>query len=249
MLNGHHNLDAEHGIELIAYMYGELDQNSRTAFESHLAICDECAMELASFADARLGVIEWRREDFDHLATPVILLPESEPVAAFVDKPATAGVFAGLWESLLSWPVFARAGTGLAAAALLVGSVYFAAFSGGASNSEVAAVPTKEPVANELSQNELEQKAKAVIANGEPIVEAKRPNSVRSEKPSGRRLVPRTQFASSRSPQPSPAMIKSGQPKVHTATKRAPRLNNLDEEEDKSLRLADLFAEIGSSEE
>jgi hypothetical protein len=44
-------------------------------------------------------------------------------------------------------------------------------------------------------------------------------------------------------------MIKSGQPKVHTATKRAPRLNNLDEEEDKSLRLADLFAEIGSSEE
>jgi hypothetical protein len=247
MLNGHHNLDGEHGIELTAYMYGELDQNSRTAFESHLAVCDECAMELASFADARLGVIEWRREAFDHLATPVILLPESEPVAPFVDKPATAGGFVGLWESLLSWPV--RAGTGLAAAALLAGAVYFAAFSSGTSNGEVAAVPTNGPVAEKLPQIEPEQKTSAVISTGAPVVQPKRLSGVKSEKPIERRAARRIQLASSRTPGRSPAVIRSGQPKVQTATTRAPRLNNLDEDEDKSLRLADLFAEIGSSEE
>ena len=30
----------------------------------------ECAIELGAFADARLSIIKWRRNDFEHLATP-----------------------------------------------------------------------------------------------------------------------------------------------------------------------------------
>jgi hypothetical protein len=38
-------------------------------------------------------------------------------------------------------------------------------------------------------------------------------------------------------------------PRAQTATAKLPRLNNFDEEEDRSLRLSDLFAEIGNTEE
>jgi anti-sigma factor RsiW len=125
MKNGHHNFNGDHGPELVTYIYGEMDDRARASFESHLAGCDDCAAELASVSDARLGVIEWRRNDFDHLSTPAIILPASEP--AFSIAPVSAGRsgIAALFESIFSLPVIARVGVGLATAAVVVGIIYY----------------------------------------------------------------------------------------------------------------------------
>jgi len=236
-----HNL--EHGIELVAYMYGELDQASRAAFEAHLAACDECAFELGSFADARLGVIEWRREDFDPLATPVILVPDTQPVAAFADRPAAASSLQGLWESLLSWPLFAKVGTGLAAAALFAGVVYFTAVS----RQAIEVADQKPAVINNSSATTPKEPVKDVV-RFDPAPEQKRPAPLKSEKVIDRHPTPRIQLASSRTTVRS-ASSASVRTRVQTASTKLPRLNNVEEEEDKSLRLTDLFAEIGTSEE
>ena len=76
MLDKFHNSDSEHGIDLVAYIYGEMDDAARDRFETHLAGCDKCAFELGSYADARLGVIEWRRNDFETLALQPAETPE-----------------------------------------------------------------------------------------------------------------------------------------------------------------------------
>jgi hypothetical protein len=241
-----HNLEGEHGVELLAYMYGELDQASRTAFETHLTSCDECAFELGSFADARLGVIEWRREDFDPLATPVILIPESEPVAAFADRSTVAGPMKAYWESLLSWPLFARVGTGLAAASLVAGIVYFAVVS-----RQSAEVADKKPavIANPSASEPEPKQQIEDVAEHKPASEPNRSTQTEPVKVADDHSAQRFQLASSRTVAKSP-IVKTIRPKAETAvTKKAPRLNNVEEEEDKSLRLTDLFAEIGSSEE
>ena len=236
-----HNL--EHGIELVAYMYGELDPASRTAFETHLAACDKCAFELGSFADARLGVIEWRREDFDPLATPMILVPDTQPVAAFADRPVAVSSLQGLWESLLSWPLFARVGTGLAAAALVAGAVYFTTVS-----LQPADVADQKPaVINNSPATTAKEPVKEVVRY-EPTPEPKRPAPLKSEKVIDRHPTPRIQLASSRTTVRS-ASSAGVRTRVQTASTKLPRLNNVEEEEDKSLRLTDLFAEIGTSEE
>src|SRR3954471_9107038 len=125
MLNGHHNFEQEHGLELVSYIYGELSDDRRSAFESHLQACDECVLELANYSDARLGVIEWRREDFDHLATPEVVITESQP--EYVHAGGRRGLAAVL-DSIFRLPIFAQAGLGLAAAALAIAMVYFAGF-------------------------------------------------------------------------------------------------------------------------
>src|SRR5438128_6778106 len=109
MLDRSHNSDENHGLDLVAYMYGELDSRASEAFESHLENCDECAVELGAFADARLGVIEWRRNDFEHLATPAIIIPETERVTP-VRRIEKIGVFAGFLESISSLSAYASAG-------------------------------------------------------------------------------------------------------------------------------------------
>ena len=242
MIDRDHNLDGEHGIELVAYMYGELDHDSRTAFETHLAGCDECAFELASFAGARLSVIEWRREDFDPLATPVILVPETEQVTAFADRPTPAGIFKGFWDAVLSFPLAARVGASLAAASLVAAIVYFAAFSDRQS-AEVANQNRPQGVIGGPSA-EAPKEPTPDVARYKPAPE---PKQLKPEKIIDRHPIAHVQLASTRNALRSSSKIV--QPKVQTASTRAPRLNNLEEEEDKSLRLADLFAEIGSSEE
>lgn len=247
MIDQDHNQDGEHGVGLVAYMYDEVEAASRNKFESHLAACDECAMELASFADARLGVIEWRREDFDPLATPVILLPESERIANVADIPARAGVFASLRELLVSWPVFAQAGAGLAAAALLVGFVYLAKFSG-PNDENFVAHRTSESVVETAEQKDSKPTTVTTVNSEKAAPKRKEVAQASLQKPVIQHSAPRIQLAPSRTNDRSPVVIKSSPPRVQATTK-VPRLNNLDDDEDKSLRLADLFAEIGTSEE
>ena len=232
------------GPELLSYMYGELDGRRSADFESHLQLCDACTAELANVADARLGVIEWRREDFEPLATPVIVLPAIEPVAA-VQKGGIAAVI----ESIKNLPAWASAGMALAPAAVLFGVFYFGYFNVPATRNDVATTATApaaaekvlEPVATVNNGSEKTVVAVETNTRDHNAVAAKaQPVAVR------RNATPERIAAKHFVSQPLRTETATA---VKTIKKSAPRLSSFDEEDDKSLRLADLFAQIGTSEE
>ena len=234
------------GPELLSYMYGELDGRRSADFESHLQHCDACAAELANVADARLGVIEWRREDFEPLATPVIVLPAIEQMTA-VEKRGIAAVI----ESIKNLPAWASAGMALAPAAVLFGVFYFGYFNVPATRNDVATTATTpasaekvlEPVATVNNGSEKTVVAVETNTRDHNAIAAKaQPVAVR------RNTTPERIAAKHFVSQPAPVRTETASA-VKTIKKSAPRLSSFDEEDDKSLRLADLFAQIGTSEE
>ena len=248
MRDGSSSFSNDHGFEFVSYIYGELDQTARDAFESHLAGCDECAMELASYSDARLGVIEWRREDFDHLETPAIVVPWASDKQAVVEtKPV--GIVSRFIEKLSAFPMFAKAGLGLAAAALAVGVYYFAPSAPLSQRNVASSLKTENSQPSSAPENKTSEGPESqFVANGEEkpsTIEKKnidaRPSRLRNAtvaRVSTRPAVRRSELATA-----------STSTNFRLSTKKAPRLTSVDEDDDKSLRLADLFAEIGSSEE
>ena len=238
MLNGHNKKD--HGTALVAYIYGELDEPSRNAFESHLAGCDDCAIELAAVSDARLGVIEWRRTDFDHLVTPEIVVPMALPVV----EPKRQSLFGGLVESLLSFPLFARAGVGLAAAALLVGVIYVVS-ARWANHDELVKQPNAPIVAPSVNDEVTGPDAPKDTVASRTIEPGVKVGEKKSESDNGKQQVASAQVRKNVPPRNIHRSTATPSDKTIAATKKAPRLNNFDEDEDKSLRLLDLFAEVG----
>jgi len=245
MSNVDQNLGNDHGFEFLSYIYGELDEAARDSFEKHLIGCDDCTFELAAFSDARLGVIEWRREDFDHLESPAIVIPwvsQNEPAA----QVEPVGVISRFIETLSSLPLFAQAGMGLAAAALAFGVFYFATYSPSQTTKEVATNKSGEtkPFVAPIDNPSREVGTGTVTIKNEetPPQEirnvANRPEHIRRSVAAVRvndrkPLVRRTETASTNK----------------AVNKSVPTLSTVEEDKDNTLRLADLFAEIGSSEE
>lgn len=247
-LNGFHGSNGEHDAEMIAYMYGELDAQARVAFEDHLVTCDECVFELAAMADARLGVVEWRREDFDPLPTPEIVIDTAPAISVQWTSPKP-GIFVGLVKSLTALPMISKLGTAFAAAAVVIGVAYFAItfvrpVTDIASNKQGTSVEPS-PTGEEREKTELSVSSPdpGTFPDDErkPVTAAnKRPNRHSEARPQ----VSTLRKSERTSPRPR---LPSRNPQ--TATTQAPRLNAFDEDEDKSLRLTDLLAEIGSSDE
>ena len=245
MRDGSDNFKNDHGFDFLSYIYGELDQVGRDAFESHLAGCDECAMELAVYSDARLGVIEWRREDFDHLETPAIVVPWASAKQAVVPA-EPAGIFSRFIEALSAFPRFSKVGVGLAAVAIALGVFYFGFRPAAVQHLDVAANKNEQQVVLPEEKKQNETLPPQYIAGSEP-------KSLPSENRTTHSPQVRRQIAAVRTTD-HPAIrrnefaanepVKSNTP----AAKKAPRLTTVEDEDDKSLRLADLFAEIGSSE-
>ena len=249
MLDKLHNSGPGHEADLISYMYGEMDVAGRDRFESHLATCDSCAVELGAFADARLGVIEWRRNDFDHLATPAIIIPEPQPERTLVaERPRS--IWAGWLETIFSLPRMTQAGMGLAAAALLMGVLYFALPTGKPGNGGNSIVEKK--VTSPIEQRKPENMSSPTLPD-QAVVQKKSEFGtaqidVKDRRPTGSKLVDRPQritlhqtpvMRNYRRLGPLEAVVVT--PKVQTA----PTLNTFEEEEDTTLRLSDLFSQVG----
>jgi hypothetical protein len=52
----------ERGNDLIAFLYGEMDESASQDFEGHLLSCNECESELGDFRQIRSSVVSWRQE-------------------------------------------------------------------------------------------------------------------------------------------------------------------------------------------
>lgn len=64
---------------LIAFLYGELNEDESQIFRRHLQACDACSDELAHFQDVRESVVAWRNESIGALSP--------SPAAAALPEP------------------------------------------------------------------------------------------------------------------------------------------------------------------
>lgn len=215
--------------EIVSYMYGELNSVECRSFETHLADCTACTDDFAAISNARFSVFEWRKEEFDQLATPRIVIPELAKSAVLVNE---NGGWFGALAGVLS---LARSPLAVAAVVLVVLGVGFIALAYYGNSDALFASNTKVNVPAVKDDEPQDNRRLIETSAPEQTVE---PDTIAVQ--SKRRL----------SYDGVPAATKS---LVRTKPKRAespriakkPVLNDFQDETDDSLRLTKLLDEIG----
>ncbi len=217
------NLLCESAEGVVPYLYQEMAEHEVNVFETHLAGCSSCTDEFAAVADARFSVYEWHKEEFVPLATPHFTVPS--------DVPARIGVFAQI-AAIFARPSFAAAGA--FAILLMLTLVAFNLFR--RTEQQIAsnvAVPEVRTTTAEVVTTAALPKVEDV-ADVEPVAiktEPIRPYKVSKVKT---QVVPKASKAKD-----------IGSDEQLRQARRAPALSNDVELEDESLRLTDLFDEVG----
>lgn len=240
------NSKCERSEQLVEYLYDEFDSASRIKFEEHLGDCKVCAEEITAFAAVRSGIGEWR----DRLFEP-ISLPEFEPGAfssnaAVITESAESGLFERFRKFIDAVPVWTAVP---AMAILLIGfGVFYFSSAFQQTNSIAVNAPTdtgnfvpeapqKMPV-DAKTENEAVESESSAATLPEPKIE-------KAEIPSNpeKTIRPRK-----RSLKTAPAVVPDNSVKETPvqAVKEIPKLTNFTEYEDDSIRLSDLFDEVGS---
>ncbi len=227
MNNDRHIEKCDLGIEMMAYVYGEMAEADKARIDEHLLECGACTDDFAENSMSRFSVYEWKREEFDAIATPSFVVPY-EPVP----ETASEGWLSGLRGLLAGWP----ATVAFASVAIVaVGAGLFGLnYLGG--KEEVAIVPTVDvkPDAPVIT----------VSAPAGPVEPEKSIASVTKATAKDPVRPPRVVEAKS--------VIKKAD-RINDGATRAgviqenkkPRLSNPDDDDDDTLRLADLFDEGG----
>jgi len=234
--------------DVAGYLYGEIEAADKFRVADHLAACTTCADEFASISEARFSVNQWRMQEFSTLPTPRI----------FVEHQTHAlNKWTGSW--LPSWRGFNFRWPALAAFAVLVAAGSVAVFyiepSVQQRNSIAASklpgtIPRQNP--SDLNANDSSQDTKAKPLQNENIRNSgnspKQINVVTSSKGKGASKTARPVRASASGLGPKPETTRPlSDISVATGWQTTPRLNEFDENEDETLRLADILAEIDVS--
>lgn len=265
--NNYNNSTCAFAEQSVSYLYGEINAAEKTVFETHLRSCSTCAEEFASFSQIHFSVIEWRNEEFLSLEMPSMEISYEKTRALYPAK--TGSGVSPSWISELRRlfslsPTFAAA-TAFALLVFCVGIVFFAAKS--SNNLEVvdrhnktnektiaSATNDKEIPANSIGDsteingggNSPGNKAKfsgGVVKDGnrQTIADsriARRDSIVKIADDSRNAANKFNREANA----PMVKTLRAENKKPFLArTNKIPRLNNVEEEEDESLRLAELL--------
>jgi len=218
--------------EMVSYMYGELSSDKTSAFERHLLDCSSCTDDFAAISSSRYEVYDWKKLEFDPLETPSFDIPFE----------VTAD---------LSWAQRLRAAFGswampaVSFAAFAIVSVVGATLIWQSSNDVdlVSRAIAPEPIVAPSKDEAAPAQKDIATGNTAPDVSvASQPNRPAPPK----RIAPK----SSDSQPVKAARERSPEAKQTTARKEqksVPMLNEYaEDEEDTSLRLAELLENIGS---
>lgn len=222
---------------MVSYIYDEIATTDRRKFESHLVDCSACTDEFAAISNARFSVFEWQREEFANLSTPEIVIP----YVPVVDEQASVGFLAGLRGLFSGYGVPVT----VAAALLVCLCLGFAAISFlGRSEQSIASNIKVESPAMPAGTGETSPRSDAV-SQVPDIGEAGPANRASASSPE---VMPVKIVENRRSIRPSTRGPVNG-PRYQNAqqVRKAPVLSGYDDDDDdKSLRLSDLFdGEIG----
>ena len=251
MLNNNHNPSCAFAEQIVSYLYGETVGKEKAAFDAHLNNCSSCADELAGFGFVRASIVEWKTEEFLNLETPSINIPY--PMAVATEKQSWLGELRKLFALSPMWA------TAFAVLIVCVGLFLLAvSFS---NNNDVAGKVEKPtnavvpPIVEEKPTPRIEETAQQIQTDELPkpsIIE----NASEKNAP---QIAPKNQIVKvsnnvrknkgvTQNANNAANVRKLKDDKTTLAARKqvVPKLNSLEEEEDNSVRLADLFAEVES---
>ena len=255
--NYEQNLPCTFAEQLAAYLYDEISDTEKGVFETHLQSCRICTNELTDFGALHSSIVEWRDNDFAVLQTPVFVLPALREIVE-----EKRSWFESLREFFTISPARATFAS-LAALILLAGLLWFASGSfnheelADLSNTEkeivkeqsqsgenVAPVPTPPSRKNTAQVRSVESIDKDVSAPDSPSDTGKNLSGKSVVAPDKVTAIPVIQKNSTKQTSPK----KVANPKIKTPAKSdVPAMDDDDDDNDDSLRLTDLFDEIGMS--
>lgn len=217
---------------ILPYLYGESSSADRDRFESHLVDCSACTDEFAELSFARYSVFEWQKEEFASMPTPQIVIPYKQKT----DR--DLGFFAGLRELLvLNWATTAGA---VAVLAVVAGLGF------------LAVNYDRDPGAQLAGIDETNKNISTVKTVPSPVapVTGRDVEVVTTEPRSDpqRSVVPIKATTVNRRPkQPTapnsiaPRQLNTEAVRVPQQDRRTPSLTGGADDDDRSLRLTDLF--------
>ena len=220
---------------MVSYIYDEIATAERRKFESHLVDCSVCTDEFAAISNARLSVFEWQKEEFAHLSTPEIVVPDRGGKKV-VENDSPVGFLEGIRGLFSGFGVPAAAAVGLV---ICLGAGFIAMTFIGQTDEQMAAnIKVAQPdTAREVgSIPELNETPNITSSNDRaPTFDEPKPvKTAEIRRPRGDKQTAFRQTAVGAKAQPTRQAVK------------APVLSNFDDNDDRSLRLADLFSdEIG----
>ena len=220
------------GGELLGYLYEEMPAADREIFELHLGDCGTCIDDFADISQARYPVFEWKTLEFDPMRTPRFVMPV---------EPASIGFFDRWRAAFAMHREFAFGG---AAAAVLV--VVLAGYAFYLQNGTEADVAVVEPVPI-ASQVQKVISAVTPEANSSRTDGVAEPNAI-TQKSTTKRPAPAKASASKMKPTEPVRNLEVKVPVLPRKQVRPiPVFSIAEDDEDETLRLADMFDEIGAS--
>ncbi len=258
MLNNNHK-SCHFAEQTISYLYGESAAGEKIEFESHLKTCPTCADELESFGFVRSAVLDWRNEDFAKLQTPAFDISATKSENVF--SPASNSTESRSWFSGFG-KIFSF-NPALAALAVLVvclGAALFALkFPGGSGEiagdendadiAQVVAVsPTVEATIKPAQKVADDEDSKISLLPDIKTNDSSR-RAARGRQIVAVKSVTKVSDVSSKNDTGNLARsLKNANDNIKKSTpvkkQPVPNLNDAEDEEDKTIRLADLFDEI-----
>ena len=236
MLNNGNKKECGFADDIVAYIYDEIGSAERRKFESHLAGCTACTDEFAGISNARFSVFEWQKEEFAHLSTPEIVIP----YAAKKREVETAGFFPGLRDMLTL--------SGWSSAVIVAGAVVICIGLGYVAMNYVGnpgqVAESKKPVVNESVVAGEQQNVVIAPAPQKELT----PITASAKSSPGREIRPVRASLNNQRIRYNKNLTASTQVQqpITLQKRKTPALTAYDADDDKSLRLADLFDEGGS---
>ncbi|MEP6850077.1 MAG: hypothetical protein ABI999_14555 [Acidobacteriota bacterium] len=238
--------------ELMAYLYREVGETELGLMDRHLAGCGTCTDDFAAISESRFSIYEWRQTDFSDLATPIFAGPWNDaPVRDLREMSSAGGRSVGerLRNLIPSFPTWAFAVTAavIAVAVVWIGAAYLRP----SSDKSVAirqnqADEPVQAVSPQFKETEPEKDLAMEKRSPSGIDLGKAAPALQPRKPAGSALAAnRTPGAHRRN-----IMDLNGRrQEVASSFRKVPNLSGIEEDEDRTVRLADLFAEVGSDNE
>jgi hypothetical protein len=247
MLNGHHKIsDCGFGEQLVSYLYNEINGAEKSNFEMHLRNCAACADEFAAFSGVHYSINDWKLKDFSMLETPLIEVPSK--INRFVETPELSENKSSWLSGLrrlfsLSPRAWSLATASFAILAVCVGIVFFVI---NHQKVDLVSQNNKKPIPSvspTIEQPKVISTSETPENPPKPIVQPKNPTTdiVKDDSKTTRSVKV---IDNSRQPKKveNADVRKNNEPKINNQTK-APKVV-IEDEEDNSLRLAEMFDEI-----
>jgi len=259
MLDNNHkqNPNCSFADDLISYIYGETSARGNSIFAAHLKICKSCSQEFEGFSVVRAKVTDWRQEEFSVLETPEIKIPyQTEKINA------VSGSRLDSIRAFFTFPKMASVGA-FALLAFFTG-LFFLSYNF-SDKTEFAGIGNQNAASDSIVEKEFVPSQEKQIAENKDLTE--KPLATEKTKqtlPSAfetrisQEKVSAVNFKNTGARQSEEksaparnvrnARNSSTVNKNLTAARSAQtlRLTNLEDDEDGSIRLTDLFDEIGT---